>query len=295
VPSPEFLLKGVAAPLLIAFAATLVSMRLSAGLRGVAAFGLFAGQAAGLALAVWGQKDWLPDRNSEWVPWTTLGAAVIGPMVVASGLASLERWLLAGLASLAAAALIVPTWPDLWPTRWVSMLAVTAAFTLLARGIDAVASRCPLRLVIASMSLTAWVAAMLIAASLSFTLAQSVVVTAAALAGASAALLFRPDERAVRAVALPYAVGIGGFCYVSAIELLPPAPMLIGLLFVPPAPLVLWLIATGPLAQKRPRVRWSVGLAVVVIYLLAVGAWTWSSTESTGDEYAFVQSSRNGE
>jgi hypothetical protein len=290
VLSLEFLLKGVAAPLVVAFAVTLLSMRLTKGRRGVAAFGLLAGQALGMALAVWGQAGWFPDRNSEWVPWATMGAAVVGPMIVASGLAGLERWLLAGLASLAAAALIVPTWEDLWPSRPISMLAVTGALTLLSRGIDGVVRRSPPRLVVLEMTLTALVAAMLIAASLSLTLSQSVLVAIAALAGASLALLIRPDDTAVRGLALPYAVAVGGYCYVSAIELPPPAPMLLGLLFLPMAPLVLWPISIGPVSRKSVWTRWCLGIVVLLGYLLAFGAWTWNSTESTsGDEYQLGQ------
>jgi len=201
VLSQEFLLKGVAAPVLAGFAATLVSMRLSTGRRGVAAFGLIVGQAIGTALAVWGRDDWFPDRNLESVPWTTAGAALIGPVLVANGVTALERWLLAGLASLAAATLIVPTWPDLWPSRPVSILAVTSAMSLLTCGLDGVSRRAPSRLVAFAMALTALIAAMLIAASLSLKLGEMALTTAASLAGVAGALFLRPDEAAVRGLA----------------------------------------------------------------------------------------------
>jgi hypothetical protein len=279
VLSSEVLLKGVAAPLLVAFAATLVSMRLSAGRRGVGAIGLIAGQVLGTALAVWGQADWFPDRNLEWVPWVTVGAAIVGPMVVAMGLASVERWLLTALASLAAAALIVPPWPDLWPSRPYSMLAVVGSFLLLARGVDGIARRTPPRLLAIAIACTALLAPMLIAALVSLKLSEAALVTAASLVGALAALFIRPDESAVRGLALPYAIAVGGWCYVSAIELPPPEPPVIELLVAPLAPLILWLVSVGPLAAKSLRLRWAIGLVLVLGYLAAIGTWTLSGLE----------------
>jgi hypothetical protein len=281
VLTQAFLLRGVAAPLLAGFAATLLAGRVSKGRRGVGATGLVIGQLLGVVLAGWGQSDWFPDRNLEWVSWATVGAAAIGPSLAAGGITAFERWILSAAAALAAAALIVPDWPELWPPRSWSILGVTAAMTSVVRGADGVTRRAPPGLVAVSMTLTAMASAALIAASLSLKLGESAFILGSSLCGAAAALVLRPDESAVRGLALPYAIAVGGWCYVSAIELPPPAPPLIGLLFVPCAPLVLWLVSLGPLARRNGRVRWSVGLLLVLAYLAAVGAWTWMSTEST--------------
>lgn len=286
--SQEFLLKGVAAPLIAGFAATLLSMRLCAGRRGVGAFGLLVGQGLGTALSVWGQADWFPDRNLEWVPWVAAGASMVGPVLIAAGVTGLERWLLAALTSLAAAALIVPDWPDLWPSRPISILAVTGVMSLLACGIEVASRRVPPRLMAFSIASSAALATLLIAASLSLKLGGAALMTTASLAGVTIALLIRPQEPAVRGLALPFAVAFGGWCYVSAIELPPPTPPLYALLFVPLAPLTLWIVAVGPLSRTGPRVRTIAGLVVVITSLVAVAAWAWLSTEKTDDEYASI-------
>ncbi|QDT54176.1 hypothetical protein Pan44_22030 [Caulifigura coniformis] len=288
--SSEFLLKGVAAPFLTAFATILLSSRLFSGRRGMAAAGFAIAQALGAGWLLWGQDVWLPSRNLHWVPWCAVGGALLGPVLVAGGLARFERWLLAAFAALATAALLVPTWPDLWPSRTVSMMSFTAALTVLARGVDGVGRRNPPRLVSLSMAATALVAAMLIAACVSLKLGESALVTAAALAGSAAAVLIRPDETAVRGLALPYALAVGGWCYVCAIELPSPTPPLVALLFVPLAPLMLALVAAGPLANRSLTTRWIAGLLLVAGYLVGVGAWAWTSTETSDDEYGYSMS-----
>jgi hypothetical protein len=133
--------------------------------------------------------------------------------------------------------------------------------------------------------LTAVLAAVLIAATLSLKLGESAFITAAALAGASLALLIRPSEAAMRGVALPYAVGVGGWCYVGAIELPPPAAPLVPLVFIPLAPLVLWTVSTGPLSRRSVRTRSIVGILLVLGFVTVVGGWAWSSGGSSGDDY----------
>jgi len=289
--SPEFLLKGVAAPFLTGLAATLLARRLFSGRRGIAASGMAIAEAVGIGLLLWAQAAWLPTRNLHWVPWVAFGGALLGPVLVAGGLSHIERWLLAAFASLAASTLLVPSWPDLWPSRPVSLLSLTAALTVLARGVDGVGRRSPPRLVSISLATTALVAAMLIAASVSLKLGESALMTAAALSGPVAALLIRPDEAAVRGLALPYALAVGGWCYVCAIELPAPTPPLLALLFVPFAPLVLGLISAGPLSRQSLRTRWAVGLLLLAGYLSGVGAWAWMSTETSDDEYGLSFSS----
>jgi hypothetical protein len=156
---------------------------------------------------------------------------------------------------------------------------------VVARGVEGLSRRSPPRLMAMAMSLTAVVAAMLIAATLSLKLGESALVTAASLAGASLALLIRPSEEAARGVALPYAVGVLGWCYVGAIELPPPSPPLVALIFIPLAPLALWAVSVGPVSRMSLRMRCVVGSLLVVGYLAAVGGWTWSSGAPAGGDY----------
>lgn len=283
--SNEFLLKGVATPALAGFAATLIFFRLTPGRRWVATIAFAVAQMLGTALAVWGNADWFPSRNLHWVPWVAVASAAIGPIAVASGLASIERWVLVGFASLAAAAVMVPDWPELWPARPVSIISVVAAMTCIARGTDAVTRRQPPRLVVLTMVGAALTAVALIAASLSLKLGESSLITAAALSGVGAALMIRPDESAIRGLTLSYALGVGGWCYVTAIEPTPPEQPLWALLFIPAAPLVLWLTAFGPLVTRSNRIRWMASTLLVAAYLAGVGAWTWFSTELETEDY----------
>ncbi len=284
--STEYLLKGVAAPAVTAFAATLLFSWLFSGRRAVAAAAFALGQAVGLGLAVWGSANWFPSRNLHWPPWLAVVSAVVGPIIVAGGLAFLERWLLALLAALATAALIVPDWPELWPARPISMAAVTAALACIARGAESVARRQPARLMGLTVCITAVAASALIAASLSFRLGESALTTASALTGVALALLIRPDESAIRGLALPYAIGVGAWCYVAAIELPPPEPPIWGLMLIPAVPLTLWLTACGPPARMTAGRRSLASVVVVLASLAAIGTWVWFSTEQEADEYS---------
>ena len=284
--STEFLLKGVAAPAATAFAATLILSQLFAGRRAVAAVAFALAQTLGWFLTLESTAAWIPTRNLHWTPWLAVLGSLVGPIVVASGLATLERWLLAALATLGAAAFLVPNWPELWPSRPVSIAAVAFALAVIARGTDSVARKQSPRLVSASLSTTAIVAGALIAASLSFRLGEAALVSAAALGGVTAALWIVPSEEALRGLALLYAIAVGGWCYVAAIEPPPPDPPIWGLMCLPATPLVLWLTAIGPVSRMKPAVRWAMSIAVVLAWLGGIGVWTWFATEQAPDEYS---------
>jgi len=280
--SEGFLLKGVAAPAIAAFVAALILGRVLTGSRGVGAIAFAIGQALGTGLVLAAADNWMPTRNLHYVPWLGLAAAALGPTIVSGGLVAAERWLLVMLAALGGAAFLVPTWPDLWPSRPLSMAAFVVAMALVARGTDGVTRRNSPRLVTLTMAVVSLLAAMLIAASFSLSLGEAALTTAAAISGTAAALLIRPDEPAVRGLSLPFTLTVGGWCYVTAIE---PAPPLVSLLFLPAAPLMLWLTAIGPLSRLSARTRLALSTTLVALYLGAVGAWAWFSTEHEADPY----------
>jgi hypothetical protein len=281
--SVDFLLRGVLAPAVTAFVVALVAMRLSRGSRGTGAVAYAAGQVLGTAWFLCGTGDWWPTRNLQWVPWVGIAAAAIGPMVVATGLATIERWVLALLTALFAAFVLVPHWPDLWPPRVMSIaLFVVATFTI-HRLTDHLALRTSPRIMTISMAATALVAALLIAATFSLSVGESALMTAAALGGTAIALLLREDATVVRGLCLPYVLTISGWCYVATIE---PTPPLVPLLFLPAAPLVLWITAVGPISRWSSRGRWIISAFLLALTLLGIGAWTWFSTDHGDDEYA---------
>jgi hypothetical protein len=137
----------------------------------------------------------------------------------------------------------------------------------------------------AALPFTAVVAAVVIAATLSLKLGESALTTAAALAGAALALFLRPTEEALRGLALPTAIALGGWCYVGAIELPPPAPPLVALLFIPPAPLVLWAVSFAPFSRMQPHLRWVIGSLLFVGSLAAIAGWAWTTGGPAGDDF----------
>jgi hypothetical protein len=280
-----FLLKGVAAPGIAALVATFVAGRADAG-RASAAIGFAIAQLLGLWLTHEPETPWIPGRNLNWAPWACLGAGILGPTFAAAGLRRADRWSLALFVALAAAAVFVPGWPDLVPARPTSIALVTLGLMVLTVATGGLSHRVPSRLLALTLAVTALLVSALIAASLSLRLGEASLVTTAALSGALLGESLRPDSASLKALALPFAVGIGGWCYMAAIEQPPPAAPLYGLLAVAFAPLILWTIAIGPLSRSSPGKRWTIGLLLFAIWLAATGAWTWFSTETTGDEYA---------
>lgn len=281
--SLPFLLKGVAAPAVAAFALALLMRRLWGGGRGVGAIAFAAGQTLGTAWLLFGSGDVWPTRNLHWPPWVAVAAALLGPTLVVSGLIAVERWLLTLGAAAVAAVVLVPAWPDLWPPRAYSLGLFALTATVLARSLDSLIHRSSPRIIAVLMAGSAISAAMLIAAALSLSLGEATLTTAAALTGTAIALSFRSDEAAVRGLCLPYALGVGGWCYVTAIEPPPPEPPLLALLFIPAAPLVLWLTAVGPLSRWSPRCRLAVEWLLWLAGIAALSAWLLFGGDSGSD------------
>jgi hypothetical protein len=287
--SLPFLLKGVCAPAVAAFIAALLWRRLGGGARGRGAVAYLVGQVVGTAWMLSDSGEGMPGRNWQWVPWVGVAAAMIGPTVVAPGLATIERWLLALFAAAAAATVFVPAWPDLWPPRMLSMAAFTLATANIARLTDGLTQRTSPRLMALAISAASLVAALLISAAFSLRIGEAALTTAAAFGGTALALLIWPDESAVRGLCLPFALTGCGWCYVTAIE---PSPPLVAILFLPATLLVPWLVAIGPTARWNPTRRWLAAALLFAAALIGVAAWVWFSTEDGGDEYAVVVHSR---
>jgi hypothetical protein len=172
-------------------------------------------------------------------------------------------------------------WPDLWPSRGVSIALFVAVTFALHRLTDQLTRRTSPRLVVSSIAATAVTAGLLIAATFSLSLGEAALTTAAALAGTAIALVIRRDEAAVRGLVLPYVLSVSGWCYVATIE---PTPPLLPLLFIPAASLVLWLTAVGPVSHWSPRARWSISLLLLTATLFGLGAWAWFSVDHQADK-----------
>jgi hypothetical protein len=281
--SVVFVSKTVIAPAVAAFVVALLVRRVSRDSRGVGAAAYAAGQTLGTAWMLYGTENWVPSRNLQWVPWLGVVAAGLGPILAAGGLASIERWILTLLAAAAAAAVLVPHWPDLWPPRPISIALFVLAASCVCRFSDPLVRRVWPRLIVTSMAAVSLVGALLISATFSLSVGEAALATAGALTGTAVALLFRPDEQAVRGLCLPYAIAVGGWCYVTAIE---PSPPLVSLLCLPATLLVLWFAAVGPISHWPARQRLIVSVLLLVLTLATIGGWTWFSTGHGAEEYS---------
>lgn len=210
-----------------------------------------------LLLASW--ADLALKRHWHWMPYLALAASVIGPITVAGGVQSAERWTLSLLAALVAASLLVPHWASLQPSRAVLVPSLGAYLGALAIGLEPLARRVSARMLLASLALAAMCVALLIATFVSLTYARLAVCTAAALLGCWIACLFVPGSVRARGIGLTYSLAVGGWAFVGCID--PPKPLL-GLLIAPVAPLTLWVCKAGPLV-------WTGGLVASIVPIAA--------------------------
>jgi hypothetical protein len=267
------------APLAAALAiGWVLSRRPDARAAGAVAFAL--AQALGIWLMTPADELW-PTRNFLWMPWLAVAAAIVGPIVASTHLWRMERSLLAALCALAAAAYIVPTWEDLWPSRLTTAILFAVATTMVSRGIELTIPRAPSRLVGAALSGVSGFAALLIAALVSGRIGNPALVAASALTGACVGVSISERPRAVAGLTFPFALVFGGWCYIAAIEPAPPIP---ALLFIPAAPLALWLIAVGPAARWGVVKRSATATVLVAMVLGGLASWAWVSTEQASAE-----------
>jgi hypothetical protein len=230
------------------------------------AFGLAYGVGYGLLAE---RADLVPKRHWHWMLYLVLAASVLGPIAVADGVRKAERWALILISSLVAAALLVPHWASLKPSRAVWVPSLTAYLGGLALALGPLARRVSARLLLAALTLAAAGVAVLIAAFISLTYARPAGCAAAALAGCWAASLMVPGVHPARGLGLAYSFAVGGWAYVGCID--PPRPLL-GLLIAPVAPVALWICALGPPGRsQRLGVRIAAIAAVLVVLGVAAG------------------------
>ena len=64
-------------------------------------------------------SPWIPTAHWHWLPWMLLAGTVVGPISCANGVYRIEKWLLYALLALGVGWMLVPTWEDLEPARWI--------------------------------------------------------------------------------------------------------------------------------------------------------------------------------
>jgi hypothetical protein len=205
------------------------------------------------------------------------GAAIQPTPVADAGRATRRSlthvWRLAGnlLTAGIAAWLLAPNWPNLEPPRYVYILLLAgfqfALITLLHSLPDRLFGRLFPLLLFAAASATAIV----IAEPVSLTYGQIAGAAAAALCGCAVATCFGIRGPALRGLVPVYAVLLSGIAFTGSIE---PEVPIYAIMLAPLAPLALWLCAYGPLSRLTGLKAAAVQIAVVLLPLAILAAWT---------------------
>lgn len=204
------------------------------------------GVALGFFAGYWLLPDWAPlwpTRHWQWLPYLVLPTAIAGGLPERAG--RLVRWFALAVLALAAAWLLVPKWPDLYPPRLVSVGLVTAYLMVLSAALDALPDRAAGRWFAGSLvAVAAVLTVVLLTLGTSALFARVSLVAAAALAGSFVATYFAGlnSAQATRGAAPVYVILTGGLAYVGAIEPSQPLPWM---LLVPAVPLAWWLMAVS--------------------------------------------------
>jgi hypothetical protein len=221
--------------------------------------------------------DWAafwPERHWQWLPYLAAAAMVIGPVGLARGVWTAERWLLWILLAAVSAWFLVPTWQTLDPPRQVYIPLLAAYLVLLTALIDPLARRFSPNVVLAQLALAASaVAILVVAGAKSMVYGQLAGIAAAATAGCFLAAFLSSSRSMTRGMVSVYSVLVGGMAFVGYVE---PEKPLAGMLLLPAAPAAMWLGSLGPLARLRGAAAIAVQTLLVVAVLVVGGIAIWT-------------------
>jgi hypothetical protein len=260
--------------------------------------------AAALAMAFFVTWVLLPDgwtplkpaRPWHWLPYLgLLAAALCGLAMHTTPFADSGRatrrslavvWRLATnvVTAVCAAWLLAPNWPDLEPPRYVYVLLLAGYLFALMTLLDALPDRLFSRLFPFLLFAAASVTSLVIAEPVSVTYGQIAGAAAAALCGCGVAAYFGIRGPALRGLTPVYAVLVGGIAFTGSIE--PEVPVY-SIMLAPLAPLALWLCAYGPLARLTGLKAAALQIAVVLLPLVVLAAWTLLSGEPENPEWDY--------
>jgi hypothetical protein len=182
--------------------------------------------------------------------------------------------------------LLAPNWPDLDPPRYVYVSLLAGYLFALMSLLDSLPDRLFRPLFPFLLFAAASATSLVIAEPVSLQYGQVAGISAAALLGCGAAACFGISGPALRGLNPVYAVLVGGIAFSGSIE---PEPAIYSILFAPLAPLMLWLCAYGPLARLAGRKAVAVQIAVVLVPLAILLAWTLLSGEPEYGEYDYPE------
>lgn len=213
--------------------------------RGAAALlAVAAGYAAGYCLLAYDDAI-PPSRHFHWPPYLALAMAVIGRFAASPRWPAAWRRALMATSAAGCAYFLTPTWPSLWPPRPICIPLLAGYILVIALAIEPLLRRVTAKTMLAAMTVTLSVLAMLIAYNVSLVYGIFASLAAAAFAGYAAAAWRKPDQDALPSLALLYAVLACGWAFIACIE---PRPAEWRLLIAPLAPLALMAL---PAARAR--------------------------------------------
>jgi hypothetical protein len=260
--------------------------------------------AAALAMAFFVTWVLLPDgwtplkpaRPWHWLPYLGLLAALLSCAAIRttpfadSGRATQRSLtyalrIVTNLVTAASAGwLLAPNWPDLEPSRYVYVLLLAGYLFALMTLLDALPDRLFGGLFPFLLFAAASVTSLVIAEPVSLQYGQIAGAQAAALFGCGVAAWLGVRGAAMRGLVPVYAVLVGGIAFSGSIE---PEPPIYSIMLAPLAPLALWLCAYGPLARLAGLKSAAAHLAVVLIPLAILVAWTLLGGEPEYSEWDY--------
>lgn len=288
------LVYGLLLPAVVAAAVALAVAR-GTPRAGVSAFGVAVALASGFLVGyvLLGLAPLQPATHWHWLPWTVvlgLGGALVG---TTSGRRShLLAWLVYVVVAAVAGWLLVPTWPDLVPSRGVQWATWTAYVVAVAGALMTTLNR--QRTAVGSSSTavdglpTVWVALVLagtllatagvLVVSGSMRFAQMAGCGAGAALGIAGAAAIAPQRIDLTRLPLPVTVLTAGAMWIGRVNSYSDVP-LVSYVLVPLAPLALGL-SRARLLQRSPqgvRTAATVGAAVTVgvaaILIAVIAEW----------------------
>jgi hypothetical protein len=227
-------------------------------------------------------KTLLPSQFWEWIPYLGLIAAFVAGLTRADGVARGERWGAVYLLAVISAWMIVPQWPELSPAWPIQAAVLAAGMILVTALVVPLPARLPGRWLPIWLMLTAATLSVLVLDNFSESFGVLAALPAGALAGCGIAASLTREPADLRALALPYAVVVGGYAFVCAVY---PTTPLWPLVAVPLAPVALWLSATGPLAKLTGVRSLAAQGLCVVIPLIIVAALLWARSNAVADDW----------
>jgi hypothetical protein len=265
----KLLLESVVLPaiasILVAFA-VLGGIRGEAGRRYAGALALAIGFAS--AYAILEPAAWRPTMYWHWLPWVAFGGAIVGPVMLATGLRLSERCALVVVLAVISAWFLVPTRANLEPSRGTYIAIYTASATVVWALLDLLAPRVSGAALCAALSLTLLSGGALVASLVSLRFGLLGVAASAALSGGFITSFRQQDSAIVRGLLPAQTVLLGGVMLAAQVNVGLPLPSLV---LISIAPLAMWTCEAGPLSKLRGR--WAYFVRIGAVSLPLAAAW----------------------